>query len=195
MMNSERRSKIENWIKNTFETRKMNPMTLSLDYYPPQYRLIDEPAQPLVIEFLDNYITVINDNPDEYPRLHVPFITRGIAELQVSNRTIENWDDVPVPFKKAYLDKCKIPPLDDIPSTCQWWIKINHDHRENIIPAFDRKDLNITIRISNSAYNKSTTLTKHHNDIWADADGAGIVLTDVFELQNWLIENGFETLV
>ncbi|AVH85249.1 hypothetical protein RsoM2USA_321 [Ralstonia phage RsoM2USA] len=195
MISSAKRLEIDNWVKNTFETRKMNPMTLSLDYYTPHYGIIDEPAQPLVIQFSDNYIRLINDNPDEYPRLHVPFITRGISELQVSNRTIERWNDVPIPYKTAYIDKCKTPPLKDLPSSsCKWWIKINPDHRENIVPIFDRKDLHITIRIINS--NRSTTITKDRDgDIWASGDVRGATLKDVFELQDWLIENGFEALV
>ena len=201
MIDIDLKFKVQAWIEREFETRKFNASTNMLDYYTPHYRVIDDPARPLIVDFMDPFITCIDHREDayEYPIFQVPFVARGISEIQILNRTIRHWNDVPIAEQTVYVDRCKIPPLNDIPSRpgSRWWIGIDVDREENIIPIFDRADLNLTIRIVNSVRSIHIAITKEYDGpIHVDMIKARReTMNDAFELQNWLIDNELEKLV
>ena len=141
-----------------------------------------------------------------YEPLKVPFkmtSSTGIDDLTIIKRTIENWSDIPVDgIDWINLEDCKLPPLDQMPHYNDIWIgAMKSNFNDSIMGLMSRPARADRVIFSlRDGGDLLIEITKHFNEDTLDLqqyspEPLRITFTNPFELQDWLIENGYEYLV
>lgn len=148
-----------------------------------------------------------------YDDIKFPFVMSDPSqEIHIFKRTVRKWENVPW-YCNLVLNDCKLPPLSEIPNDAKFlWIEVDRNFKDSIIEMFDRLKARLTFLVGvPSAYNPRVDdsivytcdqeiikICKWDDGrIWVNRENGikGLQFKDVFELQDYLIETGFENLV
>lgn len=139
---------------------------------------------------------------DQFEEFEFPFIAKGVHVMQVTKRTIKSWNHLPKGLERLILLNCDIPSLSDMPEFTDIRLEVGPSFSGSIINMFEN-----TCKGSD----RCATFSVDHGpkqilrvDRWG-AEPIGVrageftapetELNDVFELQEWLIDNNFSRFV
>lgn len=144
------------------------------------------------------YIHLLADGSGEFK---LPFEFDRLFSVEVSNRTITNWSDLGNTRLSTewYFNNCHLPPIAQMPrfDTVIITISPTFDFKDNIFPLFECRTPEFSIESEDGS--PILRITKGKNSsfiIRHDKSNPNmIIIADAFELQDWLVNNGFENLV
>lgn len=122
----------------------------------------------------------------------------GFTELSIKNRLIRNWTDVELPGRNVWFRDCILPPLKNLPKYKNLWIAVDRDYADNIVNMFNdfegRCGFAITEKLKKDRLAISKVTAKNRKIKIECRDNEPVLVDGVFELQDWLITNGYEHL-
>lgn len=140
----------------------------------------------------------------EHKRFAFPFRAIGINTLKISGRTINDWRDLPTPndgLNSLILENCKLPPLGDIPQYGYITIEIDPTVKTSIVEMFNKsmqfkQSIDFKVMMNHSCWLRIFKMQSGYCSIATNyAMGNDVLIEDAFDLQNNLIEFGFEHLL
>ena len=172
-----------------------------LQFINPKYIIYDKYVH---VSGYAKWIYVLPSN-DENKNFAFPFRALGIQTLKITKRCIKNWHDLPTPSDgthAAILEFCELPNLDDMPNYKTLIIDVNSDFKGSIVQLFNYgngEGRSIDFRIVNADKSCALRIFKmKHGSFTIGRDYSlrdTTLMNDVFELQDMLIELGFEHLL
>ncbi|AVH85235.1 hypothetical protein RsoM2USA_307 [Ralstonia phage RsoM2USA] len=136
--------------------------------------------------------------------IKLPFEFDGLFSIEINGRIISNWSDVgsPTQAKEWYFINCEIPPIAQIPVFKHIQISMSPDvgFKDSIIPMFDNDSESTEFLLEDGPTSflsvwKDKTASSTPGKIKVRYQQKTTFLDDTFELQDWLITNGFDNLV
>ena len=134
----------------------------------------------------------------------IPFQMQGLFSIEIVGRIINSWSDVvsPTQAKEWYFVECEFPPIAQMPVFNHVQIAISPDvvFKDSIIPMFDNDSESTQFLIEDGdspllSVWKDKTPSSTPGKIKVRYEENTVFLDDTFELQDWLITNGFDNLV
>ncbi|AVH85248.1 hypothetical protein RsoM2USA_320 [Ralstonia phage RsoM2USA] len=181
------------WVEQEFYRTAYDYETGKSYRIKPNYCIIQTPNGPKV-EF-DNKGYVYVRPSDEYEDFALKCKIEGFTDLCIRRRTIRSWCDVDLPNNVVFFRNCNLPPLKDTPLNYKrLWISFDSDYSDNITSMFANMG---RFGFSLSTGNGPTLIISKRigSKIKIEfGDDEPLLVNDAFDLQDWLVTNGYERL-
>ena len=157
----------------------------------PDYEIVDD-----VVAFYSQDVTIPKLN-DQFSKFKFPFKFIDINYLKIAGRTLESWNNFPADgITHIYIDDCKIPSIETMPSYESIRLGVRYEFSESIIPLFDSyRIMHFSLYDPTNEYEILLVTKTGSGPIRIDRHtDRSMSFTDVFDFQTWLVDNGYERL-
>lgn len=174
------------FYRTTYSVVNGMPSTIRLK---PNYNIDSLPSGPEIV-FMNGYVHVRPS--DTLENFSLKCGITGQTELSVRKRTIKQWSDVEQIDGNVLFRSCILPPLKGMPKYKRAWISVDNSYVDNIVDAFaNLRRFGFSIMEKNQVSLIISKLNGEKIKIeWNDNEPLHV--NDVFDLQDWLVNHGYE---